>query len=719
MLPYLDDDNKEVSMSEPEQPPAEVTSRPVASTASDAASSERARKAWRRRAFWRAVLIGLAFLAGFILLGIAAIQVWDYSNSVGFCTNVCHDVHPEETAAFDDSYHAEIKCTECHMGRLGTLRSIVLKAGHFRHLPEVIFKKYERPLRSATMRPASESCEKCHYPPAFHGDRVRQVKNFGKDEQSTGEDTYLILKTGGGQRDKGLGYGIHWHIENPVQYIATDEGKQEVRWVGTTLPNGRTVEYSDVTNPLTADQVAGAEKRTMDCVDCHNRVGHPFPSPEDLVDEALADGRLSRDLPYIRREMVKLLSAEYASQEEALAAVGQEKAQYSAAFPEAAAKYPAEMDQAQALARELIVRLVFEQPGVTWADFRDNAKHNASAGCFRCHDGKHLSADGESIRLHCNICHNVPETIASGDRAPQVPLSYIQEPDSHLATNFVADHRFQASEACAECHGEIQFGNDNSSFCANSSCHGRAWPSVNLNAAFPHPIALEGKHAQALCSDCHKGEVKPEYKCSNCHEPPQATHFGEDCERCHTPAGFDQATLANFQHPVPLEGAHASLDCTACHSGGQKLVYDCAACHKPPSEPHFGTDCKQCHNTTTFADATIAPDQHQPPLVGAHARAQCSLCHPSGQANPEYVCGNCHKAPANHFAQPCDTCHTPEGWAQSASSLTRAAPKVPHPTGDAMAECLSCHGEGKIKPAPANHKDFSKEQCTLCHKAED
>jgi hypothetical protein len=705
-------DHKEVSMSESEKPPTEGE----APRGPAAAKLEKRTK--RRRTFWRVVLIGLALLAAFVVLMIAAIQVWEYSNSVAFCTNACHDVHPEETAAFRDSYHAEIKCTECHMGRGGTLNSIVLKAGHFRHLPEVIFKKYDRPLLSASMRPASESCEKCHYPPAFHGDRVRQVKNFRDDERNTGEDTYLILKTGGGQRDRGLGYGIHWHIENPVQYIAAEDDKQEIRWVGTTLPDGRTVEYSDVTNPMTAAEVSAAEKRTMDCVDCHNRVGHPFPGPEDLVDAALADGQLSPDLPYARREMIKLLSAKHASQEEALAAVDQTKAQYAAAFPDAAAKYPGEIDQAQALAGELVVRLVFEEPGISWEDFRDNGKHDVAAGCFRCHDGKHLSADGESIRLHCNICHSVPETVAAGDRAPQIPLSYVQEPDSHLATNFVADHRFQASDACAECHGEVQFGSDNSSFCANSSCHGRAWPSVDLNAAFPHPIALEGSHAEALCSDCHKGEAKPEFKCSNCHQPPQATHFGDECETCHTPAGFGQATMAGFQHPVALEGKHAALECVACHAEGKTLTYECSACHQPPSATHFGPNCDTCHTPEGFEGATLAPELHPVPLVGAHQRATCSVCHAEGQRVPEYVCSNCHKPPEGHFPDACDTCHTPEGWPQSASALTQASPEIPHPL-EGMADCTPCHAAGKIEPAPANHAQFVLEQCTLCHKAED
>ena len=69
----------------------------------------------------------------------------------------------------------------------------------------------------------------------------------------------------------------------------------------------------------------------------------------------------------------------------------------------------------------------------------------------------------------------------------------------------MADHRFQANDECAACHGEIEFGSDDSSFCANSACHGQAWPEVELDAAFPHPIALEGKHAEVWCHDCHAG----------------------------------------------------------------------------------------------------------------------------------------------------------------------------------------------------------------------
>jgi hypothetical protein len=104
------------------------------------------------------------------------------------------------------------------------------------------------------------------------------------------------------------------------------------------------------------------------------------------------------------------------------------------------------------------------------------------------------------------------------------------------------------------------------------------------------------------------------------------------------------------------------------------------------------------------------------PLIGAHQRATCDVCHAEGKRVPEYVCSNCHKPPENHLEGACDTCHTPEGWVESAASIVAKAPQIPHPL-DGRDDCLLCHDPaGQIKPAPANHKNFSNEQCSLCHK---
>ena len=676
----------------------------------------------RKLAARRTILTGLAFIAGFIVLAIVGTQVWEWSNSTAFCANVCHDVHPEEPTAYADSYHARVKCVECHMSRVGTLYNLYLKAGHMKHLFSVALGQYEHPTEAETMRPVDESCELCHWPPAFHGDTVREIAHYESDEQNSETVTYLILKTGGGEGERGLGSGIHWHIENQVEFIATREDNQEIPWVRATFPDDTVVEYNDAISPLSSQEIEGGEIQVMECIDCHNRVGHPFPSPDLLLDQAMSAGRINTELPFVKQELLDLLSADYANQEEGLEAIETLRDEYEEANPAIAAQYAEEINQATEVARDLITRLVFEEEGVTWQSFPNeggHGGHTASVGCFRCHDGKHLSEEGESIRLHCNICHSIPVVAGPEDMVPELPVSTGLEPPSHLESNFIADHRFQANSACEPCHGEMQFGTDDSSFCANSACHGRAWPSVELNAAFPHPIELENRHAEVWCHDCHEGIERPAFECSNCHEPPMESHFGDACEDCHTTEGFESAFVTGFEHPVELEGIHAELECLACHTAGETLTYECSECHEPPSATHFGDSCEDCHTPDGFAGATLPPGMHPVPLVGAHLRATCAVCHADGERVPEYICSNCHMPQENHLPGECDDCHTPEGWVESVAPIVSVSPEIPH-TLEGREDCVQCHApDSQIRPARAStHTGRINEQCGLCHKPE-
>jgi hypothetical protein len=605
------------------------------------------------------------------------------------------------------------------MGRVGTLQSIVLKISHFRHLPEVLLDHYGRPTESVSLRPANESCERCHWPPAFHGDTVREIIHYQPNEENTQERTYLILKTGGGEREEGLGVGIHWHIANEVEFIATDERDQKIPWVRTTLPDGRTLEYTDVANPLTEEQLADAEIKVMDCVDCHNRVGHPFPPPKPAIDEAITEGRISRDLPYIKRELADLLTDDYPDQQAALAAAEAAQQEYAATYPEADDE---EVQQAFETTDELIERLIFETPGVTWESFPDNSQHREFAGCFRCHDGKHFTSGGESIRLHCNICHSIPVTVGENERVPQMPVATVEEPPSHRAPNFMADHRFQADESCVTCHGIVDFGTDDSSFCSNSACHGQAWPEVQLDAGFEHPIELVGQHADVWCHDCHEGVKKPEYKCSNCHEPPSEPHFGEVCENWHTPEGFEQVDMEGFEHPVALVGAHATADCLACHSAGFDLEFKCANCHQPPTEPHFGDACENCHTPEGFESADLSDFEHPIALVGNHATADCMACHSAG-FDLEYRCANCHQPPTEpHFGETCENCHTPEGF--ESADLSGFEHPIALVGNHATADCMACHSAGfdlEYECANCHHppeEPHFGETCADCHTPE-
>lgn len=538
------------------------------------------------------LIVAAVFIVGFIILGVISIRVWEISNSTAFCADVCHDVHPEEPAARQDSYHANVECVECHMGRVSTLRKIVLKASHARHLPETILGQYERPTEAETLIPPDQSCELCHWPPSFHGDTIREIQHYQQDRDNSLIRTYLALRTGsGGARVETVGEGIHWHIANQVEFIPEGESMEEIRWVRATFPDGSIVEYNDVTNPLTADEAAAAEPEPMDCVDCHNQVGHPFYSPDTLVDLAMQTGRLSTDLPYIKQEMVSLLTQDYESQEQALQAAETLPDQYEAQYPEIAQNYQEEIEQAAAEARDLVRAVIFEEEGLTWRSFPDHMGHGGHkpfAGCFRCHNGTLQSEEGEPVRIECSLCHSIPEKVGATERPPDLPAAKLEGPPSHQEVDFLAEHRWQADDACSECHGEIAFGTDDSSFCANSACHGQEWPELDLDPTQEHPsIPLEGRHAEVWCHDCHEGVREPEYRCANCHEPPP-DHYGDQCEDCHTPTGWESVTLGEGieafdaeMHPFPLDHGGADSNCRLCHPGANVTTYTCFTCHDP------------------------------------------------------------------------------------------------------------------------------------------
>ena len=270
---------------------------------------------------------------------------------------------------------------------------------------------------------------------------------------------------------------------------------------------------------------------------------------------------------------------------------------------------------------------------------------------------------------------------------------------------------------CADCHEPVpvpHFGTE----CQD--CHMPEGFGEADAGDFEHPLALEGAHATLACSDCHVTGQELAPDCAACHQPPSEPHFGDICQDCHTPEGFQNVDMGAFEHPVALEGAHADLACSSCHASGQELVYDCAACHKPPSEPHFGAVCQDCHTPEGFKDVDVdtAAVDHPVDLEGAHAELACSNCH-TGDQPLTYECAECHEPPSEpHLGPACDSCHSPESWAESAESIVTLAPEIPHEL-EGREDCLLCHDpEGQVKPAPSSHADYVSEQCALCHETE-
>ena len=121
--------------------------------------------------------------------------------------------------------------------------------------------------------------------------------------------TFLSVKTGGGTRREGLGFGIHWHIENPVYYLATDKEEQKIPYVVVENADGTHTEYVDVESGFDPASVNQAQLVKMDCITCHNRTAHLVEGPEDWRIELLQNGLVSADIPGIKKKAVEVLSA--------------------------------------------------------------------------------------------------------------------------------------------------------------------------------------------------------------------------------------------------------------------------------------------------------------------------------------------------------------------------------------------------------------------------
>jgi nitrate/TMAO reductase-like tetraheme cytochrome c subunit len=232
----------------------------------------------------------IAAAVAFVLL-MGVLYAWDYTNSSAFCGTTCHTMPPEYNA-WQRSPHARVNCVECHIGRDFITTSFTRKAGDLKHVIRLSSGQYTFPLYAEEMLPARDACERCHWPEKFSNDRSVIIKNYDTDEKNSLISTFLMLKTGGGAQREGRGYGIHWHIENKIEFIAEDELKQNIPWIQVTSADGTKTVYQDVENPLTPDQVNKGTKHQMDCIDCHNRISHTFQTPAEALDQGLSLNRI-------------------------------------------------------------------------------------------------------------------------------------------------------------------------------------------------------------------------------------------------------------------------------------------------------------------------------------------------------------------------------------------------------------------------------------------
>jgi hypothetical protein len=264
------------------------------------------------------------------------------------------------------------------------------------------------PVPVLNLRPARDTCEQCHRPEVFFGDVVKVHTTFLQDENNTREVDTRIMHVGGGE--EGVAKDNHWHIAAKVWYVAADEQRQDIVWVGVENESGE-IETEYINQKISEEIpeiLQEEERRLMDCMDCHNRVTHIFHSPEELIDSAMVQGKIDDELPYIKHESMGALDPPNLSLEEAFINIETIEDFYRINYPEIYSEKQQELQETLGQLREVARLTTFPHMNVTYETYLDNINHLESPSCMRCH-GKLVATSGANIGMaidvSCDLCH--------------------------------------------------------------------------------------------------------------------------------------------------------------------------------------------------------------------------------------------------------------------------------------------------------------------------
>jgi nitrate/TMAO reductase-like tetraheme cytochrome c subunit len=354
----------------------------------------------------------LTFIIVFVAMSlIGSYRAYNFTDSVGFCGQLCHSVMNPEFTAYQQSPHARVACVDCHVGA-GATWYVKSKLSGVRQVFKTALNTFPRPIPTPVhnLRPAAETCETCHWPKKFYGAQLKVFNHFASDEKNSPRQIRLLIKTGGGDPNTGESEGIHWHmnISNEITYVATDEQRQTIPYVRAKDLQGRVTEYYAKDSSLTKEQIANAPKRLMDCVDCHNRPTHIYVAPEISVDRSLIAHKLDIRLPFIKQQAVAALTAKYDTTDAAIQGIAKTiESFYETKYPDLLKTNQPEIRGAIEEVQRIYKLTFFPEMKLDWRTHPNNIGHFYFNGCFRCHDGNHVSPEGKVVPKDCNICHTI------------------------------------------------------------------------------------------------------------------------------------------------------------------------------------------------------------------------------------------------------------------------------------------------------------------------
>jgi hypothetical protein len=265
--------------------------------------------------------------------------------------------------------------------------------------------------------------------------------HYLSDKKNTPYSVRLLLHVNSGHPGSPVG-GIHWHVspDAKVEYYATDEKRQSIAWMRVTNRKDGTVrEYR---SPDFKGEPPAEAVREMDCIDCHNRPAHVFPTANEAVERSMVSGEISTKLPNIKRSAVQALLQKDITDS---SVAPQKIADFLTAKYKDNPDLPAAIKEVQSI----YTRSIFPERKADWRIYPSNIGHKDWPGCFRCHDDKHKTAGGDAVRSSdCTSCHSIISQWKGGDMPSMSPSGLEFK---HPGGDYDSDL------TCSDCHnGGIQ-----------------------------------------------------------------------------------------------------------------------------------------------------------------------------------------------------------------------------------------------------------------------
>lgn len=405
----------------------------------------------------RATIVRVSILT-FIFLIVSAMgsyQAFRFTESVEFCGKLCHRVMEPEYVTYQNSPHARVPCVDCHVGE-GADWYVKSKLSGLYQVYATVLDKYPCPIPTPIkdLRPARETCEKCHWPQKFYARKLRSQRSFLADSSNTEWDISLLMKIGPSYSALGLIEGIHWHI-NPdikIEYVSDVPERESIPWVRyTNLKTGEVKIFTDEENPMEQRVLDTLPVRTMDCMDCHNRPSHLYKTAPDYVDNLMLTGAIPKDIPFIKRAAMESLMNPFTDKDTALLSIRDIiYSYYSDNAPDILAANKGVIDLAIGAIREEYLKNSFPSMRADATCYLDHIGHLQSNGCFRCHSDRHKTEQGFYISKDCNMCHTI---IAQG---PAQAMSYTSINDTLEFIHPVPlKNDIWKTSFCSDCHKSL------------------------------------------------------------------------------------------------------------------------------------------------------------------------------------------------------------------------------------------------------------------------